>query len=208
MNKPIFKYASVWGILGGTALAYLYLKTLGKGKKLPLNKTLLIGGSIGLGLGLGIDLATLNKKPITEEQLQDKAKAIGGDTEMELNSYLSSLKSGNISESDTKKVLNILNMFLSAKKDGKWDTKGDINTKKKVLISYGASSNEVDVFENTLKNHLTNSISNIIKDEKINFGGNQQQVYGNTPVSIAVPMFKPTQSVGRFGQVMVDPANR
>lgn len=167
MKKPIFKYASVWGILGGTALAYLYLKTLGKDKNLSISKTLLIGGSIGAGLGLGIDLTTgSSKKPITEQELLDRAKSIGGDTELELNSYLSSVKSANLSEWDTQKVLNVLKVFLSAKEDGKWDNKGDIETKKKVLLSYGLSQGDVNVFENTLKNHLTNSISDMIKNEK------------------------------------------
>lgn len=167
MNKPIFKYASVWGILGGTALAYLYLKTLGKDKNLDLYKTLLIGGSIGAGLGLGIDLTTsAPKKPITEQELLDKAKSIGGDTESELNSFLSSVKSGNLSESETQRIFNVIKVFLSVRKDGKWDSKGDIETKKKVLISYGASKDDVNLFEKTLKNHLTNSISNIMQNEK------------------------------------------
>ena len=166
MNKPIYKCATVWGILGGTALAFIYLKTFGKGRNLALDKTLLIGASIGAGLGIVIDLTTNKTKPVTEQQLLDTAKSIGGDTESELNSFLASTKTDNVSESDKQRIMKVLNVFLTAKKDGKWDSKGDIETKKKVLISYGVSRDDINLFENTLKNHLTNSISDIIKNEK------------------------------------------
>ena len=73
MNKPIYKYATVWGILGGTALAYLYLKTIGKNKNiLPIIQTdtlkaLLIGGGVGLGIGLGIRAENLQRLSLKRE---------------------------------------------------------------------------------------------------------------------------------------------
>jgi len=164
MKKPIYKYATIWGIIGGTALAFIYIKTLGKGKGISLDKALLIGGSIGAGLGLGIDL--INRKPttpISEQELVDLAKSIGGDSESELDSYLSSVRSANLSDSNIQRLLALIKVFLTAKKNGEWDSKGDIETKKKVLISNGVSKDDVDLFEITLKNHLTNVVSNMMK---------------------------------------------
>jgi hypothetical protein len=161
MNKPIYKSATVLCIISGTALAYIYLKTIGKDKNLQLTKTLLIGAGVGLGLGLGIDLSKGSSKPITEEELNEMAKSIGSDTEEELKSYLSALNTSEASEDNKQRFFRALKGFLKAKKDKVWDTKGDINMKKKVLLSYGVTNNDVDFFENTLKNHLTNFASRI-----------------------------------------------
>lgn len=175
MSKPIYKYATVWTILGGTALAYIYLKTLGKNKNLSIKKTFLIGGSIGAGLGLGIDLIKSNRdKVITEQELLESSKKIGGDTELELNSFLSASKNSYLSESDNQDFLKVLKAFVKAKNDGKWDSKGNIEDKKKVLISYGAKDYEIKTFEKVLRNNLSNTISEIIaktanvKDNKYN----------------------------------------
>lgn len=176
MNKPIYKYATVWAILGGTALAYLYLKTIGKDKKLELAKTLLIGGGIGLGIGLGIDLSKREPvKPITEDELINKAKQVDSNTEDELKSYLSALNnSDDLSDSKKQKFYNVLIAFIKAKKDGKWDTKGNIKNKKDVLVSYGVSESDVNLFEDVLKNNLTNFASVIIPKGKNAIKGNLQ----------------------------------
>jgi len=165
MNKPIYKYATVWGIVCGTALAYVYLKTLGKDKGLELTKTLLIGGGIGLGLGLGIDLSKGKSvsKNITEDELISMAQKVDANTEDELKSYLSALNNTiDIDDYKKQKFYHVLVGFINAKKDGKWDTKGNIKTKKEVLLNYGIKESDVDVFEDILKNNLTNFASNII----------------------------------------------
>jgi Na+/phosphate symporter len=168
MNKPYYKSATVWGIFGGAALAYLYLKTLGKNKNLSFDKVIIIGCSIGAGLGILGDLyINKNNEPKNVEQLKESAKSVDNNTEQELNSFLGSINSENLSESDNKKALRILNIFLKAKKNGEWDSKGDIEMKKKVLIDNGASKDDVQFFEDILKNHLKNSISRMIKENKI-----------------------------------------
>lgn len=155
MIKPIYKYSTIWGILGGASIAYLYIKTIGKNKNLDFNKTLLIGSAIGLGLGLGLDLSKKNSlKNISEEELLNKANTIDKSTVDELQSYISALKNSKPSEYDTKRFYNVLNSFLEAKQDGKWDTKGSIETKKKVLKTYDVSSSNINFFENILKNNL------------------------------------------------------
>lgn len=164
MNKPYYKSATVWGIFGGAAMAYLYLKTLGKNKNLSIDKIIVIGASIGAGLGILGDLY-INKKnePSNEEQLKESAKSIDASTQEELNSFLNSIKSENLSESDNKKALRVLTIFLKAKRNGEWDSKGDIEMKKKVLIDNGASKDDVKFLEDILKNHLRNSVSRMIK---------------------------------------------
>lgn len=165
MNKAYYKSVTVWGIFGGAAIAYLYLKTLGKNKNLSFDKVMVIGASIGAGLGIVGDLY-INKKnePINEEQLKESAKSIDASTQEELNSFLNSIKSENLSESDNKKALRVLTIFLKAKRNGEWDSKGDIEMKKKVLIDNGASKDDVKFLEDILKNHLKNSVSRMIKE--------------------------------------------
>lgn len=165
MQKPIYKYATIWGILGGTALAYIYLLTIGKNKNLPLQKTLLIGGGIGLGLGLGIDLSTNSKKPITEEELQNTASQLNDVVQKELNSYLTAINNSDITDDKKQTMYKVLKAFLSASKNNKWDSKGIIDEKKKVLISYGISKSDVDSFERLLKNNLIN-VAKTINEEK------------------------------------------
>lgn len=167
MIKPLYKYATIWSILGGASIAYLYLKTLGKNKNLDFNKTILIGSAIGLGLGLGLDLSKKNLlKNISENDLKNKANSIDKSTVDELQSYLSSLNNSNPSEYDKIRFYNVLNSFLEAKGDGKWDTNGNIETKKKVLKAYDVSNSNINFFENILKNNLkdfASKISNNIK---------------------------------------------
>lgn len=165
MNKPYYKSATVWGIFGGAALAYLYLKTLGKNKNLSFDKVIIIGSSIGAGLGILGDLyINKNNEPKNAEQLKLLAKSVDAKTEQELNLFLDSMNSGNLSDSDNRKALRVLTVFLKSKKNGEWDSKGDIEMKKKVLIDNGASKDDVQFFEDILKNHLTNSISRMIKE--------------------------------------------
>jgi hypothetical protein len=164
MQKPIYKYATIWGILGGTALAYIYLLTIGKNKKLPLEKTLLIGGGIGLGLGLGIDLSK-PKTPITEDELKKIASELSDDTQNELESYLVAIKNNDISDDRKQRMFNLLKAFLSASKNNKWDNKGVIDVKKQVLISYGVPKSDVESFEKILKENLSISVSKIINEQ-------------------------------------------
>lgn len=159
MDKPIYKYATLWGVLGGTALAFIYLKTLGKDKNLTLMKTLLIGGGIGAGIGLGIDLS-VNRKPkfVTEEDLKGLAKSVGTDAETQLNSYLSLVKLAKLDEPDTQKVFNVIKGEFLAKKDNKWDAQADIATKKQILSNYGVSDDDFKLFEAVIIKGLTNII--------------------------------------------------
>lgn len=159
MKKQINKYATFWGVLGGTALAYIYIKTLGKDKGLQLTKTLLIGAGIGTGVGLGIDLFVNNKpKPVTEDDVKKMAESIGSEAKSEVDGYLSLMKLAKLSESDNQRVLNVVNAVLLAQKDKKWDAKADLTTKKKVLSGYGISDDDFNVFENV----IVKGVSNII----------------------------------------------
>jgi hypothetical protein len=164
MQKPIYKYATIWGILGGTALAYIYLLTLGKNKN-SLQKTLLIGGGIGLGLGLGIDLSK-PKNPITEDDLKKIASELNEATQNELDSYLVAIKNTDISDDRKQRMFNLLKAFLSASKNNKWDNKGIIDVKKQVLISYGVPKSDVESFEKILKENLSISVSKIINEQE------------------------------------------
>lgn len=166
MQKSIYKYATIWGILGGTALAYIYLLTIGKNKNLPLQKTLMIGGGIGLGLGLGIDLSTSSKKPITEQELKDTASKLSSDTQKELNSYLTAINDADISDDKKQRMFRLLQAFLSASKNNKWDSKGVIEVKKQVLISNGVSKSDVDSFEKILKDNLSLNVAKLIQEQK------------------------------------------
>lgn len=162
MEKLIYKYATVWGILGGTALAFLYIKTIGKGKNLPLTKTLLIGGAIGGGLGLGIDLSVSKKpKPITEESLRALAKSISTDAESQLDGYLSLMKKANQSEADNQRIMNVINGQLLAMKDNKWDEKADLKTKKGILFSYGVTEQDFGVFNDIIVKSLADILSGV-----------------------------------------------
>ena len=165
MHKSIYKYATIWGILGGTALAYIYLLTIGKNKNLSLEKTLLIGGGIGLGLGLGIDLSK-PKNPITEDDLKKIASELNEATRNELDSYLVAIKNTDISEDKKQRMFNLLKAFLSASKNNKWDNKGVIDVKKQVLISYGVPKSDVESFEKILKENLSISVSKILNEQE------------------------------------------
>ena len=163
MEKPIYKYVTVWGILGGTALAFLYLKTLGKDKNLALAKTLLIGGAIGGGVGLGFDLAVNRKpKPVTEEDLKEMAKPLGKDVESELDNYLLLMKKAKLSDIDNQRVLNVIKGFLLAKKDKKWDESANIQVKKQILMSYGVTSDDFQVFEDVIIKGVVNALSGLL----------------------------------------------
>jgi hypothetical protein len=172
MEKPFYKYNSYWLALAGLGLGYVYVKFLAKDKNLPLGKSLLIGGLIGGSLGLGIDLMTTDKKEvtnteITEESLNQLAKSISPDAENELSNYLFLLKEANLPQADNKKGYNVLNGFLLAKRDNKWDSQADIQGMKKILLSYGVNEDDFKVFQTILVNSLANVITNIFS-KKVN----------------------------------------
>jgi hypothetical protein len=173
MEKPFYKYNSYWLALAGLGLGYVYVKFLAKDKNLPLTKSLLIGGLLGGGLGLGIDLMTTDKKEvtnteITEESLNQLAKSISIDAENELSNYLFLLKEANLPQNDNKKGYNVLNGFLLAKRDNKWDSQADIQGMKKVLLSYGVTEDDFKVFQTILVNSLANVITNIFSKKTSN----------------------------------------
>jgi hypothetical protein len=166
MNKAFYKYNSYWLALAGVGVAYLYVKVLAKDKNLSIGKSLLIGGLLGGGIGFGIDLMTTDKKEevspeITEESLNQLAKSISLDAENELSNYLFLLKEANLPEADNKKGYNVLNGFLLAKRDNKWDSQADIQGMKKVLLSYGVTEDDFKIFQAILVNSLANAITNI-----------------------------------------------
>ena len=172
MEKPFYKYKSYWLALAGLGLGYVYVKFLAKDKNLALGKSLLIGGLIGGTLGLGIDLMTDKKEEvtnteITEESLNQLAKSISPDAESQLYNYLFLLKKANLSLSDNKKAYNVLNAFLLAKRDNKWDSKADIQGMKKILLSYGVIEDDFKVFQTILVNSLADVITNIFS-KKVN----------------------------------------
>lgn len=166
MDKPIYKYATIWGVLGGTALAFIYLKTLGKDKNLALAKTLLIGGGIGGGIGLGIDLSTSSKpKLITESDLKILAESISKDEVNQVDNYLFALSKANLSESDNQRVYKVIKGVLLAKKDNKWDEKADIQNKKKILSNYGVTSNDFNVFQDVITKSITDVLLGALSKE-------------------------------------------
>lgn len=161
MGKPFYKYATYWGVIGGTALAYLYIKTLGKDKNLSLTKTLLMGAGIGGGAGILADLVIGNKpKQITEQSLKDLAKSIDPETVSQVDNYLFILSKAKLSEKDNQRVMNVINGVLLAKKDKKWDEKAEISNKKAILLNYGVTEEDFKVFQDV----IVNSLANIITD--------------------------------------------
>jgi hypothetical protein len=173
MEKPFYKYNSYWLALAGLGLGYVYVKFLAKDKNLPLGKSLLIGGLIGGGLGLGIDMTTDKKEEvtnteITEESLNKLAKSISPDAESQLFNYLFLLKEAKLSETDNKKGYNVLNGFLLAKRDNKWDSQADIQGMKKTLLSYGVTADDFKIFQTILVNSLANAITNIFSKKTAN----------------------------------------
>ena len=168
MEKPFYKYNSYWLALAGLGLGYVYVKFLSKNKNLPLGKTLLIGGVLGGGVGLGIDLIKKPKKEeikpeLTEQNLKDLATSISPDAERELSNYLFLLDKSNLPLNERKKAYNVLNGFLLAKKDGKWDAQADINGMKKTLLSYGVTEDDFKVFQSILVSGLATSIASIFQ---------------------------------------------
>lgn len=160
MDKPIYKYATLWGILAGTGLAFLYLRTLGKEKNLDLFKTLLIGGGIGVGVGISVDvISSKTKKPVTEEKLRALAKKVGGDAPLQVNNYMSIVKLAKLSESDTQRVFNVINGMLLAKIDKKWDENANLDAKKTILLSYGVTAEDFKVFQDVIVNSISDIIS-------------------------------------------------
>lgn len=160
-EKKIYQHATVWSIIGGVALSYIYVKTLGKGKGLDLTQTLLIGGAVGLGIGAAIDLSVSSKpKFYTEEELIEKANALGYNTESEVKSYLSLMKTAKLSDEDNQKIMRVIDAQLMAKKDGKWDSNSDMATKKNILMAYGISEGDFLTFQNLVVTGFTNIIIN------------------------------------------------
>jgi hypothetical protein len=167
MKKQFYNYNSYWYALAGLGLAYVYLKTLGKDKNLSLGKSLLIGGVVGGGIGLGIDLmknkkeAVVEVKKNTEQSLTQLAKSISSDAEAELSNYLFLLNKANLSDAEKEKGYNVLNGFLLAKKDNKWDSKADVQGMKKILLSYGVTEDDFKIFQTILVSSLATAITNI-----------------------------------------------
>ena len=158
MEKPIYKQATLWGVLGGTALAFLYLKTMGKGKGLDLTKTLLIGGGIGAVVGYTIDNINTKPKVFTEEELKQLASTISSSAEQEVDSYFQLLNLAKLSEQENQKVMKVIHAMLLARKDGKWDAKASIAQKKTILLSYGITLEDYMVFERVVISGFTNII--------------------------------------------------
>ena len=167
MEKAIYKYATVWGALGGTALAFIFIKTLGKDKNLALTKTLLIGGGIGVGIGTIIDLINMKSNVVTEVSLNKLAKSIGADAELQLSNYLTVIKNAKLLPSDYQKGLNVLNGIFLAKKDNKWNEGADLQTKKMILMSYNVKPEDFKVFQSVVVNELAEIITDIFKRENI-----------------------------------------
>lgn len=170
MEKPIYKYATVWGILGGTALSFIYLKTLGKDKNLSLVKTLLIGAGVGAGVGLLVDNMGSSVEDIDEETLIDEnylralAKTLNNPlAETELETYLLAVDKSNLSDEDERKIYRVLNGLLLAKKDNKWDEGANIQTKKQILMGYGVAESDFKIFEQIIINKLTNLVTDLLE---------------------------------------------
>ena len=125
-------------------------------------------------MGFGIDLMTDDKEEevatpeITEDSLNKLAKSINPDAEAQLYNYLFLLKKANLSLSDNKKAYNVLNAFLLAKKDNKWDSQADIQGMKKILLSYGVTEDDFKVFQTILVNSLSDVITNIFSKKTAN----------------------------------------
>jgi hypothetical protein len=152
--------------LAGLGLGFVFVKFLSKNKNLPLGKTVLISGALGGALGLGIDLMKRqeNDKPkVTEQSLIDLAKSISPDAEKELSNYLFLLKKADLPAKENQKAYNVLNGFLLAKKDNKWDSNLDIQGMKKTLLSYGVTEDDFQVFQSLLANSIFNTISSIFQ---------------------------------------------
>jgi len=166
MEKPFYKYNSYWLALAGLGLGYVYVKFLAKDKNLSLAKSLLLGGAVGGGIGIALDLINKNgaeevKKNVTKESLNELAKSISPEAEDELSNYLLLLDKAKLNEFDNQKGYNVLNGFLLAKKDNKWDSNADIQGMKKTLISYGVTEDDFKIFQAILVNSLANAITNI-----------------------------------------------
>lgn len=169
MNKPIYKYATLWGVLGGTALSFLYLKTLGKDKNLSLIKTLLIGGGIGAGVGLLIDNMQPSIEDVEEASLLDEnylralAKTLQEPlTETELETYLLAVDKADLPQEQEQKVYRVLRGLLLAKKDKKWDEKATLQTKKQILMNYDVAESDFKVFESIVINKMTNLVTDLL----------------------------------------------
>ena len=166
MEKPFYKYYTLWGALGGTALAFLYLKTIGKDKALNLTTTLLIGGVAGAGIGLLGDVTTKGGvkvkegaeneiPPINEQQVKDFAKELGIDTELQVNSYLLLLNQVPHTQAQKQKVLNVINAQLKAKRDKKWNENDSLSDKKALLLkNYGITDADWNGFQEIISNNL------------------------------------------------------
>lgn len=165
-NKPL------WLAIAGLGLGYVYVKYISNNKNLSLGKSVLVGGALGGALGLGIDLIQKNQKnentEVTEQSLKDLAKSISPEAEKELYNYLFLLNKANLPSSENKKAYNVLNGFLLAKKDDKWNSKADIQEMKKTLLAYGVKEEDFQIFQSLLANGIFNAISNIFNKKDNN----------------------------------------
>lgn len=172
MKKSFYNYSTFWGLLGGGALAFIYLKTLGKDKNLNLMKTLLIGAGIGTGVGLFIDILPSKKdnqnaegdnQLLTPDILRALAKELNDPvTETELETYLLAVDKGNLSQIDQQRVYRVIRGLLSAKKDNKWDENATMQVKKEILRNYKVTDQDFLVFQDIIVNKLSDLITNLI----------------------------------------------
>lgn len=174
MAKDNFYKYTIIGALGGTALAFLYLKTIAKNKGFNLTKTLLLGGVAGAGIGLLGDIITKggvkvkegaesNISPVTEQQVRDFAKELGIDTELQVNSYLLILNQVPHTQEQKQKVLNVINAQLKSKRDKKWNENATLAEKKELLVkNYGITDSDWNGFQEITSANLANLIANAL----------------------------------------------
>lgn len=158
------------GVVGGGALAYLYLKTLGKDKNLNMITTLLIGAGVGGGIGFLASGVTSFRKGdkdeesnlITEEQLRELARSLNDPSELtQLETYLLATRKSDLTDADEQKVFRVIKGVLLAKKDNKWDENASMQIKKQILLNYGVTSDDFDVFQTFIVNKLSDIITDI-----------------------------------------------
>ena len=148
-----------YGAIVGAGLAYIYILTLGKGKNLKLINVLGIGAGAGAVIGAVAGSMRSGDKTITEESLRAKAKSINPDTEAEVDSYLLIInKAKSLTEQDKQRIYKVIDAVLSAKKDGKWDEKADLESKKQILMTYGITDEDFKVFTDVVIKGLSDLI--------------------------------------------------
>lgn len=169
-NQKTILY-SIAGAGVGVLVAYILVS---RNKNLDMVKTLTIGGVSGLGLGLISGLiasgaSTTNDeiketqiKQLTEGQIREFAKSLGIDSELQVNSYILILNQVSHTPEQKQNVLKVLDAMLKAKRDKKWDEKGTLTQKKEILMSYGITDKQFNVFQEVTTQNLTNLIADAL----------------------------------------------